>query len=106
MLKKCLDKCNQMTRSGAAGLNIPKSQYFDQMTFLHVKSVNRIAGTTYLNPRRYPQKFWQMRANDLQFLSLVAAIATTFLTFQKITKNKKDAQILCNQMHLQTILRL
>jgi len=41
VLKKCLDKRNRMTRSGAAGSTLPKCQYFDQMAFLHEKSANK-----------------------------------------------------------------
>ena len=45
MLKKCLDKRNRMTRSGVAAVNLPKCQYFDQMAFLHEKSVNKVTET-------------------------------------------------------------
>ena len=41
VLKKCLDKRNRMTRSGAAAAILPKCQYFDQMAFLHEKSANK-----------------------------------------------------------------
>ena len=40
-LKKCLDKRNRMTRSGAAASNLPKCRLFDQMAFLHEKSANK-----------------------------------------------------------------
>ncbi|XP_047146243.1 uncharacterized protein LOC124819091 [Hydra vulgaris] len=40
-LRKCLDKRNRMTRSGAAASNLPKCKFFDQMTFLHEKSANK-----------------------------------------------------------------
>ena len=40
-LKKCLDKRNRMTRSGAAASNLPKCRFFDQMAFLHEKSANK-----------------------------------------------------------------
>ena len=36
-LKKCLDKRNRMTRSGAAASNLPKSKFFDQMAFFMKK---------------------------------------------------------------------
>jgi len=41
VLKKCLDKRKRLTKSGAAALTLPKCQYFDQMAFLHEKSVNK-----------------------------------------------------------------
>ena len=40
-LKKCLDKRNQMSRSGAAAESLPKCKYFEQMRFLHDKSANK-----------------------------------------------------------------
>ena len=40
-LKKCLDKRNQMTRSGAAASTLPKCKFFEQMAFLHEKSANK-----------------------------------------------------------------
>lgn len=40
-LKKCLDKRNRMTRSGAAASSLPKCKYFEQMRFLHEKTANR-----------------------------------------------------------------
>ena len=40
-LKKCLDKRQQMTKSGAAALSLPKCKYFDQMQFLHEKTANQ-----------------------------------------------------------------
>ena len=41
VLKKCLDKRNRLTKSGAAAVTLPKCQYFDQMAFLHEKSANQ-----------------------------------------------------------------
>ena len=41
-LKKCLDKRNRMTRSGAAASNLPKCKFFDQMAFLYEKSANKL----------------------------------------------------------------
>ena len=41
MLKKCLDKRNRISRSGAASCDLPKCQFFDQMAFLHEKSANK-----------------------------------------------------------------
>ena len=40
-LKKCLDKRNRMTRSGAAASNLSKCKFFDQVIFLHEKSANK-----------------------------------------------------------------
>ena len=40
-LKKCLDRRNQKTRSGATASSLPKCKYFDQMAFLHEKSANK-----------------------------------------------------------------
>ena len=40
-LKKCLDKRNRMTKSGAAAMTLPKCLYFDQLSFLHEKSANK-----------------------------------------------------------------
>ena len=40
-LKKCLDKRSKMTKSGAAASTLPKCNYFDQMSFLCDKTVNR-----------------------------------------------------------------
>ena len=39
-LKKCLNKRNSMTRSGAAASSLPMCKFFDEMAFLHEKSFN------------------------------------------------------------------
>ena len=39
-LKKCLDKRSRMQKSGAAASSLPKCNYFDQMSFLHDKTLN------------------------------------------------------------------
>ncbi len=39
-LKKCLDKRYRMQKSGAAASSLPKCNYFDQMSFLHDKTLN------------------------------------------------------------------
>ena len=41
MLKKCLDKRNRLSRSGAAVRELPKCQYFEQMAFLCETSANK-----------------------------------------------------------------
>ena len=40
-LKKCLDKRQQMSKSGAAASSLPMCKYFEQMRFLHDKTANR-----------------------------------------------------------------
>ena len=40
-LKKCLDKRQRMTRSGAAASSLPKCKYFEQMKFLYEKTANK-----------------------------------------------------------------
>ena len=41
MLKKCLDKKNRLSRSGAPARELPKCQLFDQMAFLFEMSANK-----------------------------------------------------------------
>ena len=41
MLKKCLDKRNRLSRSGAPARELPKCQLFDQMAFLCEISANK-----------------------------------------------------------------
>ena len=41
MLKKCLDKRNRLSRSGAPARELPKCQLFDQMAFLCEMSANK-----------------------------------------------------------------
>ena len=41
-LKKCLDKRNKLTRSGAAASSLPKCKFFDQMQFLHERTANKL----------------------------------------------------------------
>ena len=40
-LKKCLDKRNELTKSGAAASKLPKCKFFEQMAFLHEKTGNQ-----------------------------------------------------------------
>lgn len=40
-LKKCLDKRQRMTKSGAAASSLPRCKYFEQMKFLHEKTSNQ-----------------------------------------------------------------
>ena len=40
-LKNCLDKRNELTKSGAAASKFPKCKFFEQMTFLHEKTGNK-----------------------------------------------------------------
>ncbi|XP_065069816.1 uncharacterized protein LOC135694869 [Rhopilema esculentum] len=40
-LKRCLDKRNKETRSGASHTNLPKCKYFDQLSFMHDKVSSR-----------------------------------------------------------------
>ena len=40
-LKKCFDKRNRMTRSGAAAATLRKCKFFDQMAFLLEKGANK-----------------------------------------------------------------
>ena len=40
MLKKCLDKRKEMTRSGAAAASLPVCKYFESMQFLYDKTLN------------------------------------------------------------------
>lgn len=40
-LKKCLDKRQQMTKSGAPASSLPQCKYFEQMRFLHEKTANK-----------------------------------------------------------------
>jgi hypothetical protein len=39
--KKCLDKRQRMTKSGAAASSLPRCKYFEQMKFLHEKTSNQ-----------------------------------------------------------------
>ena len=41
MLKKCLDKRNRLSRSGALARELPKCQVFDQMAFLCEMNANK-----------------------------------------------------------------
>ena len=43
MLKKCLDKRNRLSRSGAPARELPKCQFFDQMAFLCEMSANKLS---------------------------------------------------------------
>ena len=87
MLKKCLDKRNRMTRSGAAVVNLPKCQYYDQMAFLHEKSVNKVIETNLSQPSTFSTEVLTEENRCSPFSALVAAIAA-FSTLQS-TKNKK-----------------
>ena len=40
-LKKCLDKRNELTKSGATASKLPKCKFFEQMAFLHEKTGNK-----------------------------------------------------------------
>ena len=40
-LNKCLDKRQQMTKSGAPASALPQCKYFEQMRFLHEKTANQ-----------------------------------------------------------------
>ena len=40
-LKKCLDKRNEFTKSGAAASKLPKCKFFEEMAFLHEKTGNK-----------------------------------------------------------------
>ena len=40
-MKKCLDKRQQMTRSGAPASVLPQCKFFEQMRFLHDKTANK-----------------------------------------------------------------
>ena len=40
-MKKCINKRNQMQKSGAAAETLPKCQYFEQMPFLYWKKANK-----------------------------------------------------------------
>ena len=44
-LKKCLDKRQQMTKSGAPASSLPQCKYFEQMRFLHEKTANKPTDT-------------------------------------------------------------
>ena len=88
-----------MTRSGAAAVNLPKCQYFEQMAFLHEKSVNKVTETNLSQPSTSPQRFLQKRTNVLHFLILSATMAANLILQRKVRKTKKDAQIRCNRMH-------
>ena len=39
-LKKCIDKRNKMTKSGAGATTLPKCKYYDEMMFLNDKNSN------------------------------------------------------------------
>ena len=88
-----------MTRSVAAAVNLPKYQYFEQMAFLHEKSVNKVTETNLSQPSTSPQRFLQKRTNVLHFLVLSATMAANLILQRKVRKTKKDAQIQCNRMH-------
>ncbi len=49
-LKKCLDKMSEMQKSGAQASSLPKCNYFDQMSFLHDKTMNRPSESNVLIP--------------------------------------------------------
>ena len=40
-LKKCLNKRNELTKSGAVASKLPKCNFFEQMAFLHEKTGNK-----------------------------------------------------------------
>ena len=75
MPEKSLDKRNRMIRLGAAAVNLPKCQYFDQMVFLHFLS--------------QPSRFLQKRTNVLHFLALATAITAFSILLGKVPKTKK-----------------
>ena len=52
-LKKCLDKRNQTTRSGAAASTLPKCKFFEQMAFLHEKIANKATESNVGIPSSY-----------------------------------------------------
>ena len=49
-LKKCLDRRARMLKSGAAATSLPKCNYFEQMAFLHEKTVNRPTESNLCSP--------------------------------------------------------
>ena len=89
MLKKCLDKRNRMTRSGAAAVNLPKCQYFDQMAFLHEKSVNKVTETNLSQPSTFSAEVLTDGNQCSPLSSSCSSNGSNFDTSKKSTKNKK-----------------
>ena len=89
MLKKCLDKRNCMTGSGAAAVNPPKCQYFHQMAFLHEKSVNKVTETNLSQPSTFYTEILTEENQGSALSSPSAAIAATLILQRKVQKKKK-----------------
>ena len=89
MLKKCLDKRNRMTRSGAAAVNLPKCKYFDQMAFLHGKSANKVTKTNLSQPSTFFTEVFT-EENQCSLLSSPCSSNSSNFDISKInTKSKK-----------------
>ena len=78
-----------MTRSGAAAVNLPKYQYFDQMAFLHEKSVNKVTETNLSQPSTFSAKVFTEENQYSPLLSPFSSNRSNFDTSKKSTKNKK-----------------
>ena len=100
MLKKCLDKRNRMPRSCAAAVSLPKCQYFDQMVFLHEKSVNKVTEANLSQPSTFSAEVLTEENQCSPLSSTCSSNSSNFDTSKKSTRNKKKgAQIRCNRMH-------
>ena len=91
MLKKCLDKRNRMPRSCAAAVSLPKCQYFDQMVFLHEKSVNKVTEANLSQPSTFSAEVLTEENQCSPLSSTCSSNSSNFDTSKKSTRNKKKA---------------
>ena len=87
--KKCLDKRNRITRSGAAAFNLPKCQYFDEMAFLHEKNVNKVTEANLSQPSTFSAEVLTEKNECSPLSSPCSCNSSNFDTSKKSTKNKK-----------------
>ena len=89
ILKKCLDKRNCMTRSGAAAVNLRKCQYFDKMAFLHGKSANKVTETNLSQPSTFSTEVFTEENQCSPLSSPCSSNSSNFDISKTSTKSKK-----------------
>ena len=77
-----------MTRSGAAAVNPPKCQYFDQMAYLHEKSVDKINETNFSQLSTFSTEVLTEKNQCSPLSSPYSSNSSIFDTSKKSTKNK------------------
>ena len=78
-----------MPRSCAAAVNLPKCQYFDQMVFLHEKSVNKVTEANLSQPSTFSAEVLTEENQCSPLSSTCSSNSSNFDTSKKSTRNKK-----------------